>query len=216
MRRSLTTLAALLLSASAQAGELRRQSHRLLRRHRPFRQRQPGNDHSYGRAADPQGGDVGTFHGGDLAGLTQKLKDGWFKDLGVNAIWITAPYEQIHGWVVGGKQQFQHYAYHGYFALDYTRLDPTWAPSDELREIDRTAHAQGIRVLFDVVMNHPGYADLRTLAEYKVPVLWPGHEKPPCATITATSTTTTLISHNGGARTGCAPACAAIPTAADD
>jgi glycosidase len=46
---------------------------------------------------------VGTFHGGDLAGLTQQLKAGWFKDLGVNAMWITAPYEQIHGWVVGGN-----------------------------------------------------------------------------------------------------------------
>ena len=47
---------------------------------------------------------------------------------------------------------------------------------EELREMIATAHAQGIRVLFDVVMNHPGYADIATLAEYKIPVLWPGHE----------------------------------------
>jgi len=39
------------------------------------------------------------------------------------SIWITAPYEQIHGWVVGGNKEFKHYAYHGYYALDYTLLD---------------------------------------------------------------------------------------------
>lgn len=135
----------------------------------------PGNDHAYGRELD--GADnIGTFHGGDLAGLTQKLRDGYFKSLGINALWITAPYEQIHGWVVGGKNSFRHYAYHGYWALDYTTLDAGMGTRDELREMIDTAHAQGIRVLFDVVLNHPGYADIQTLAQQKVPVLWPGHE----------------------------------------
>ena len=61
----------------------------------------PANDHSYGRQKDGEQ-EIATFHGGDLAGLTAKLKEGYFRDLGVNALWITAPYEQIHGWVVGG------------------------------------------------------------------------------------------------------------------
>lgn len=135
----------------------------------------PANDHSYGREPDKVG-EIGTFHGGDLAGLTQKLKDGYFTSLGINALWITSPVEQIHGWVVGGNKSFQHYAYHGYWALDYTKLDASMGTSDELREMIDTAHAQGIRVLFDVVMNHPGYADIKTLADYKVPVLWKGHE----------------------------------------
>ena len=135
----------------------------------------PDNDHSYGRGPDGAG-EIGTFHGGDLAGLTLKLRQGYFTALGVNALWITAPYEQIHGWVVGGKQSFRHYAYHGYWALDYTTLDANMGTRDELRTMVDTAHAQGIRVLFDVVLNHPGYADIRTLADYKVPVLWPGHE----------------------------------------
>lgn len=136
----------------------------------------PANDHSYGRAPDSEG-EIGTFHGGDLAGLTKKLREGYFKSLGINALWITAPYEQIHGWVVGGNKSFKHYAYHGYWALDYTKLDANMGTPEELREMIATAHAQGIRVLFDVVMNHPGYADIATLAEYKVPVLWPGYEK---------------------------------------
>ncbi|HJV95717.1 MAG TPA: alpha-amylase family glycosyl hydrolase, partial [Albitalea sp.] len=135
----------------------------------------PANDHSFGRQreASPRD-DVATFHGGDLKGVTQKLNEGWFKQLGVNAIWITAPYEQIHGWVVGGNKEFKHYAYHGYYALDYTVLDPNFGTADELREMVDTAHAQGIRVLFDVVMNHPGYLDIQTAQELGVKVLWPG------------------------------------------
>jgi alpha-amylase len=138
----------------------------------------PSNDNSYGRARE-QGAkaDVGTFHGGDLKGLTQKLQEGWFKALGVNAIWITAPYEQIHGWVQGGNKEFKHFAYHGYYALDYTVLDKNMGTPAELKEMVDTAHAQGIRVLFDVVMNHPGYLDLQTASDLKVKVLWPGWEK---------------------------------------
>jgi alpha-amylase len=138
----------------------------------------PSNDNAYGRTreAAPKD-DVATFHGGDLKGLTAKLKEGWFRQLGVNAIWITAPYEQIHGWVVGGDKEFKHYAYHGYYALDYTTLDKSMGTAQDLREMVDTAHAQGIRVLFDVVMNHPGYLDIRSARDLGLRVLWPGAEK---------------------------------------
>jgi alpha-amylase len=135
----------------------------------------PANDHSYGRQNDGKQ-EIATFHGGDLAGLTVKLKSGYFKLLGVNALWITAPYEQIHGWVQGGNAEFKHYAYHGYYALDYTKLDQNMGTPEELREFVDTAHAQGIRVLFDIVMNHPGYADIQTLSEYLPELLWKGWE----------------------------------------
>ncbi|MCJ8169267.1 alpha-amylase [Atopomonas sediminilitoris] len=116
------------------------------------------NDHSYGR--QPDGDDeIGTFHGGDLAGLTSKLD--YLQQLGVNALWISAPYEQIHGWVGGGdKGDFRHYGYHGYYALDYTRLDANMGTPEDLHTLIKQAHARGIRVLFDIVMNHPGYATL--------------------------------------------------------
>jgi alpha-amylase len=145
----------------------------------------PANDNSYGRRREPKPqDDIGTFHGGDLAGLTKKLKEGWFKELGVNAIWITAPYEQIHGWVVGGNKEFKHYAYHGYYALDFTKLDANMGTEAELREFVNTAKGQGIRVLFDVVMNHPGYGDLVSLNKFvtqpatdkKTGMVWKGWE----------------------------------------
>jgi alpha-amylase len=138
----------------------------------------PSNDHSYGRAreADPKA-DLGTFHGGDLRGLTDKLNAGWFDKLGVNALWITAPYEQIHGWVVGGDKEFKHYAYHGYYALDYTLLDQNMGTPADLHALVAAAHARGIRVLFDIVMNHPGYLDITTARELNLKVLWPGADK---------------------------------------
>lgn len=136
----------------------------------------PSNDNAYGRQREP-GNDAGTFHGGDLKGLKQKLDEGWFRALGVNAIWITAPYEQIRGWTQGGQASFKHYGYHGYYALDYTLLDQAMGTPDDLRALVDTAHAQGIRILFDVVMNHPGYLDLATARELLPEVLWPGSEQ---------------------------------------
>jgi alpha-amylase len=138
----------------------------------------PGNDGSYGRSREPAArDDVGTFHGGDLRGLTRKVNDGWFDALGVNALWITAPYEQIHGWVVGGDKEFKHYAYHGYYALDYTLLDQNMGTPDDLRALVAAAHRRGIRILFDVVMNHPGYLDITTARQLHIPVLWPDADK---------------------------------------
>ena len=89
------------------------------------------NDHSYGRATDANGNALsgwntspGTFHGGDFVGITKKINEGYFDNLGVNAIWISAPYEQIHGYVTPGEgQDFAHYSYHGYYVLDYTEPD---------------------------------------------------------------------------------------------
>lgn len=138
----------------------------------------PGNDGSYGRTREPVArDDLATFHGGDLRGLTRKLDDGWFDALGVNALWITAPYEQIHGWVVGGNKEFKHYAYHGYYALDYTLLDQNMGTPDDLRALVAAAHRRGIRIVFDVVMNHPGYLDITTGRQLKIPVIWPDADK---------------------------------------
>jgi alpha-amylase len=141
-----------------------------------FENGNPANDRAYGRKREPTPQeDIGTFHGGDLKGITHRLKEGWFRSLGVNAICISAPYEQIRGWVVGGHKEFKHHGYHGQFALDYTLLDAGIGTPDELRELVDTAHAQGIRILFEVVMNHPGPLDIQTAHELGVRVLWPGH-----------------------------------------
>ena len=133
------------------------------------------NDHSYGRKADGKQ-EIGTFHGGDFAGLTQKLD--YIQKLGVTALWISPPFEQIHGWVGGGDRgDFKHYAYHGYYILDYTRLDKNMGTGQELRTLIDEAHKRHIRVLFDIVMNHPGYNTLQDMQEMHFGDLKPGFEK---------------------------------------
>lgn len=129
------------------------------------------NDNSYGRELDINGNaysnsksEPATFHGGDLKGVTNKINEGYFTDLGVNVIWITAPYEQIHGWL--GADGFRHYAYHGYYTLDYTNVDANMGTAEDLKTFIDTAHENGIRVVFDVVMNHAGYATLKDMDEF--------------------------------------------------
>lgn len=129
----------------------------------------PSNDHSYGRRSDGMQ-EIGTFHGGDLRGLASKLD--YLQQLGINALWISAPFEQIHGWVGGGKGDFPHYAYHGYYTQDWTTLDANMGNEADLRALVDGAHQRGIRILFDVVMNHTGYATLADMQEYQFGTLY--------------------------------------------
>ncbi|MGZ6124749.1 MAG: alpha-amylase family glycosyl hydrolase [Myxococcales bacterium] len=121
------------------------------------------NDHGYGRQKDGAS-EVGTWHGGDFKGLAQKLD--YLASLGVSALWISPVVEQVHGWVGGGSGDFKYYGYHGYWALDFTRIDRNFGTVAELQELIDQAHQRGIRVLLDVVMNHPGYATGDDLVQY--------------------------------------------------
>lgn len=124
------------------------------------------NDHSYSRQNGLSGDEnVATFHGGDLAGLTKKLD--YFDKLGVNAIWITAPYEQAHGWVSGKGQKFPHYAFHGYYTLDWSSMDQNMGTLEELRTFVNACHSKGIRVIMDIVMNHVGYNNTQDMVTFK-------------------------------------------------
>src|SRR5215218_3828903 len=73
----------------------------------------------------------GTFHGGDLAGLRQQLDQ--IAELGVTAIWITSPVDQIDGFVTGAG--FPDWGYHGYWADDFTRMDPRFGSEEELKAL---------------------------------------------------------------------------------
>lgn len=128
----------------------------------------PSNNTNYGRVADPVAG----FLGGDFAGITQKINEGYFDNLGVNAIWFTAPYEQIHGAVPGywcGNYPCAgqgHYGYHGYYALDFTEMDANMGTFADFQAFVDAAHAHGIRVIMDIVLNHVGYETTVDAAEF--------------------------------------------------
>lgn len=117
-----------------------------------FNNGNPSNDRAYGRKDDAAV--MRGFMGGDIAGITAKVKEGYFSDLGVNAIWFTPVIEQIHGSTDEGTGKS--YGFHGYWAKDFTALDAAFGTEAELKELVDTAHAKGIRIIFDVVMNHTG------------------------------------------------------------
>lgn len=94
------------------------------------------------------------FMGGDIQGITQKINDGYFTDLGINAIWFSPVVEQIHDNVDEGTGNT--YGYHGYWAKDWTALDPNFGTKKELEILVKTAHENGIRILMDIVLNHTG------------------------------------------------------------
>lgn len=134
-----------------------------------FRNGNPGNDQNYNRKTDYGSAqkNAATFHGGDIAGVIEKLEDGYFQRLGVSAIWVTGVYEQMHGWVGGGsRNDFPHYGYHGYYPMDFTSMDRNFGTIEEFRRFVDLAHGQGIRVIMDAGLNHPGYNTLLDAVQF--------------------------------------------------
>ena len=94
------------------------------------------------------------FNGGDFAGIIDKIDSGYFTDLGVDAIWLTPIWEQIHGGVDEGTGYS--YAFHGYWAKDWTAVEPSYGTLEEFKTLVKKAHDKDIRILLDVVINHTG------------------------------------------------------------
>ncbi|MDW5287991.1 alpha-amylase family glycosyl hydrolase [Formosa sp. PL04] len=110
------------------------------------------NDFNYDR--NQETGVLRGFEGGDIKGVTEKVKSGYFTDLGVNAIWMTPIVEQIHGGTDEGTGLS--YGFHGYWAKDWTNLDPDFGTKEDLKELVKVAHEKGIRIVLDAVINHRG------------------------------------------------------------
>jgi glycosidase len=87
------------------------------------------------------------FHGGDFVGMAQNLDR--LKRLGVTSLWITPP-------VVQNAVQGSTSAYHGYWGIDFTNVDPHWGSEAEFKAFVDKAHSLGMKVFVDVVLNHTG------------------------------------------------------------
>jgi alpha-amylase len=94
------------------------------------------------------------FEGGNIKGIIQKIDEGYFDKLGVNAIWFTPIVEQIHDGVDEGTGVT--YGFHGYWTRDWTAIDPNFGTKKDLAELVAKAHATGIRIVLDGVINHTG------------------------------------------------------------
>jgi alpha-amylase len=110
------------------------------------------NDHTFNR--NKPTGKLRGFDGGDIRGIIQKLDEGYFTNLGINVIWMTPIVEQVHDGVDEGTGFT--YAFHGYWTRDWTALDPSVGTKKDLAELVQKAHARGIRIMLDAVINHTG------------------------------------------------------------
>jgi len=93
------------------------------------------------------------YQGGDLKGVLDKIEEGYFTDLGVNILWLTAPIDNADssGYGVDGHD---YAAYHGYWPKELDQVEARVGTMDDLRKVVDAAHARGIRVVLDYVMNH--------------------------------------------------------------
>jgi len=95
------------------------------------------------------------YYGGDIKGITQKIKAGYFQDLGINTIWIS-PITQnpIDAWGQFNNPDTKFSGYHGYWPITSTSVDYRLGNSADVKEMLRTAHSNGLSVLLDYVANH--------------------------------------------------------------
>jgi len=110
----------------------------------------PGNDGA-GQPGCLDPADPSLFHGGDLAGLRQRIP--YLHDLGVGAVWATPLYAQVP--LRNGAC-----GYHGYWADDVDpddgALEPKLGTRADVAALTGALHAAGMRFVLDMVVNHPG------------------------------------------------------------
>jgi glycosidase len=89
--------------------------------------------------------DIGWWHGGDFKGITKRLD--YIKSMGFTSLWITPP-------VVQKSVQGNSSAYHGYWGIDFTNVDPHLGSEADFKELVSQAHKLNMKVIIDVVVNH--------------------------------------------------------------
>ncbi|MFG6476936.1 alpha-amylase family glycosyl hydrolase [Microbacterium sp. P06] len=110
-----------------------------------FEDGDPTNNDQGDGEYDPS--DLGFYHGGDWAGLTERLD--YIADLGVTAIWLSPVSEQQPL-----SRDGQEASYHGYFTKDFATPNEHFGDTAELQELIDTAHGLGLKMILDVVPNH--------------------------------------------------------------
>jgi len=91
----------------------------------------------------------GFYHGGDLKGLTRRLD--YIQGLGATAIWLGPIFRNK---AVQGTGARASAGYHGYWITDFTAVDPHLGNAADLRALVDAAHARGMKVYMDIIVNH--------------------------------------------------------------
>lgn len=99
--------------------------------------------------------DMRKYHGGDWKGIIDKINDNYFTNLGVTAIWISPPVENITTLDPTNNSA----AYHGYWARDFFKTNPAFGSSSDFAKLVSTAHGKNIKIIIDFVPNHTSTAE---------------------------------------------------------
>ncbi len=124
-----------------------------------------GNAGNDWKMNSPEVLDIVDYQGGDFAGITKKIEEGFFDDLGINTIWVS-PVTQ-NPWDAWGKYEFKNgnkydpskkytkfSGYHGYWPIYATQLEQRFGTDEEFRTMLATAHRHQINIILDYVANH--------------------------------------------------------------
>ncbi len=123
----------------------------------------PANNDLYGDEYKP--GNLRYYQGGDFKGLIANLD--YIKDMGFTALWITPPVMQPPGRYVNSSGTYDAAGYHGYWAWDFSKIDPHLeSPGASYKDLIDAAHAKGLKVIQDIVLNHGHGADTSSLVKW--------------------------------------------------
>lgn len=95
------------------------------------------------------------YHGGDWDGITQKINDGYLTGMGITAIWISSPVENIMSIDPSNDSA----AYHGYWGRDFFQTNDYFGSVSDFSEMINAAHANDIKVIIDFAPNHTSTAE---------------------------------------------------------
>ncbi|MBN2724820.1 MAG: hypothetical protein JXR95_12175 [Deltaproteobacteria bacterium] len=93
------------------------------------------------------------WHGGDWKGITLKLREGFFEDLGITSLWISTPMDNPD-YALPGDCDRSFSGYHAYWPQAAREVENHFGTVDDLKELVQEAHSRGIRVLIDWAANH--------------------------------------------------------------
>lgn len=105
-----------------------------------------------GSAFDGSCTNLKLYCGGDWQGIIDKINADYFTHLGISALWITPPYENIYS--VINYSGVNNTSYHGYWARDFKKTNPYFGSVSDFQNLIAAAHAKGIKVIIDFAPNH--------------------------------------------------------------
>ncbi len=95
------------------------------------------------------------YHGGDFRGIREMIENGYFDSVGVNVIWVSPLNRNPDTACREYLPPYRLYTgYHGYWPVSPTEIEPRFGDAAELKRLVAAAHARGMKVMADVVLNH--------------------------------------------------------------